>query len=261
MRTRSIVRTLLLGVLSMSAANCRQGKDPADDALEAARKDAAALARTEQKSKDSPGRDLALAPARPAAGTESSGKPTAFLPSLDQELAGRRIGWAFNDVRGSLTAAAADGKPIVFVFTAFNGNCGWCEVLEADTLRCPAFNALAGQAHFTFIDVGPEQNAETAALSRHYHITSYPATVVVSVKGKAVDERLQLTGSMNEDDLLAALARAGLRASDPNPASLSTVAMGTYQPRSCSGAKTPGARQANLVLRLGVPGETARWKY
>jgi hypothetical protein len=66
-RTRAIglTRALLLGVLVLAAANC-----------DAARKEAAALIRTNEKARSKSGAEMALAPTKPVPDAGRSAKPT-----------------------------------------------------------------------------------------------------------------------------------------------------------------------------------------
>ena len=46
------------------------------------------------------------------------GPQTVIIPDLSQEAPGLRIGWRFDDLKGAVLAAQANGKPVVMLITA-----------------------------------------------------------------------------------------------------------------------------------------------
>ncbi|MFI4936118.1 MAG: thioredoxin family protein, partial [Caulobacterales bacterium] len=156
-------------------------------------------------------------------GVAQAAGPTAVIPALRLQLPESRVGWTFGDVGGPLRAANADGQPVVLMAVA--PGCSACQALLANAARCPAFNALAGHAHFAMVDA---RSAD--AVVRSLNVGPYPAVLVLGVRGGGFSERARGVGYMDEDALMTVLARGGLWSRSPVRAAGAASTLGTYAP-------------------------------
>lgn len=167
--------------------------------------------------------------------------PVLVLPKHDETLPGKRIGWGFDDLTGTLTRANTDGKPLVIVFIA--DPCGWCRIFLAHVLRCDDFNSLAGQAHFMILTeatgVGAKSGDEDQKqLRRLLKVEGYPTTSVISVKDGVITPVAKLSGVVSEVSLIGYLSKTGLKIPLGNRAGTQQSAVGLPRPEAC-GATQP----------------------
>jgi hypothetical protein len=161
-----------------------------------------------------------------------------IVPKLTEGIAGQRIGWQFDDIVLALQAAADDGKPVVVVLIA--GRCGWCRAYVTHTLRCSAFNRLAGKAHFVLLTNSEPQRSNLSASTKEFigrilDYDGYPITRVYTVSaGKSVSLVVKIDGFVNEKKLLGALAASvGQPIGGSTPSTSSRAAIGSPEPQAC----------------------------
>lgn len=175
------------------------------------------------------------------------------LPKHDEALPGERIGWRFNDIKGALTQANIDSKPLLIVFVA--DPCGWCRIFLAHVLRCDGFNALAGRAHFVIStrvrDAAAKPGDEDASrLALLLNVQGYPTAALVSVKDGTIKPLAKISGSPSEAALLDHLSKVGLRAPAPPSAGTRSAAIGLPKPAACGEAKPEEALEPSSPRRV-----------
>ncbi|WP_291821495.1 hypothetical protein [Bosea sp. (in: a-proteobacteria)] len=175
------------------------------------------------------------------------------LPKREEELAGKRIGWRFDDVTGALTQANTDGKPLVLIFIA--EPCGWCRIFLAHVLRCDGFNTLAGQAHFAILTDVARASAssgdeEQKQLRRLLKVEGFPTTSVVSVKAGTITPVAKFAGVASEASLLEYLSKAGLKALSGTGTATQQAAVGLPRPAACGTTNPEAALEASSPRRV-----------
>jgi len=171
-----------------------------------------------------------------------------IIPTLTEGIAGKRIGWEFNDIAATLHRAADDGKPVVVVLVA--ARCGWCRAYVTHTLRCSAVNSLAGKAHFVLLTDGDKLSAETKDfIERVLKHEGFPATYVFKVSEKSFSLVVKIDGFVGENKLLGALRNpVGPPSTEATPSTSSQAAIGLPQPQAC------GNREVDDSIAKTLPG-------
>jgi hypothetical protein len=152
-----------------------------------------------------------------------------LVPRARLEIAGARIGWRIDDLRAAFRQAANDGLPVVVVAEGDDGG------LFENVLRCPAFNTLAGQAHFILIPLPiADETSDAGRLVDALHMdpTFKSSIAVIVPRDRQAHELLRVTGYLDEAELIARLREAGFVTS-VNPLPLQDIALGARPPRDC----------------------------
>jgi len=189
----------------------------------------------------------------PEAPSLAQNGPMLILPAHDEALPGQRIGWRFDDMKGALTQANVDGKPLMIVFVA--DPCGWCRIFLAHVLRCDGFNALAGRAHFMIstnvrdaaAKLGDEDVSRLRLLLK---VEDYPTAALISVKGGVITPVAKISGATSEAALLGHLAKAGLRPPATPNAAAQSAAIGLPKPAACGERKPEEALESSSPRRV-----------
>ena len=150
--------------------------------------------------------------------------PLWDLPPIQKEVPGARVGWAA-DERSAVLAAEHDGKPVILL--SVSANCRWCQILAENTLRCPKFNALAGQAHFLVVDRTDDP------LVHNLEISGWPSISVLQVRREGINEVRRVVGMLDERTLLGYFAPLGLRPTASNPLGKAPTGLPAEHPDKC----------------------------
>ena len=154
---------------------------------------------------------------------------TVLVPRATLEIPGARIGWRIDDLREALRQATQDGLPVVVAAEGDDGG------LFENVLRCPAFNTLAGQAHFILIPLPiADETSDAGRLVDLLHMDPRfkSSLAVLATRDFQVHEVLRVAGYLDEAGLLARLAEAGFVTTE-NPLPLEKIALGGRAPRDC----------------------------
>ena len=166
MTRRLAAGTTILTIALLGMADCAQGTTPHGSALPASAAKVVAPAKAHP--------NHAPTPQQHHAAPHKSGQPTTKSPMAEAKP-------VWNTVTAGFALAKKLNKPIlVDVFTDW---CGWCKVLEKETLHNPEISKYIADK-FVLVRCDAEDHADGEALATKYNIHVFPLVVIFEPNGQ-----------------------------------------------------------------------------